>query len=338
MATKKKGGLGRGLGSLFGDSGLAEEPVSIINPKDEKKNTGTKKENISSEPKDKKTAPVKDANPKPAEKKAEAPVAEDSSERVQYIKITDIKPNSAQPRQQFNEERLEELAASIKEHGVIQPIIVRSSGKGFELVAGERRWRAARKAGLKEIPALVKELDERQNAFLALIENMQRENLNIVEEAQGIEEIIGKYELTQDEAAKIIGKSRSYVTNALRINKLPKEVLEFVNSGKLSAGHARAIAGLASESLQIEAAQKASAEGWSVRQIESYTGEKSTHKKTPRKKSYSKDIEIRNIEEQISERIGTKVIISGSEKKGRVEIQYYSKAELNSIVSFLLDK
>lgn len=333
MATKKKGGLGRGLGSLFGDSGLSDEPVSIINPEKEKKAAPAKKENISN------SAPEKKASPaKAPEKKPEPAVVEDNSERVQYIKITDIKPNSAQPRQEFDEEKLDELAASIKEHGVIQPIIVRKNGKGFELVAGERRWRAARKAGLKEIPALVRELTDRQNAFLALIENMQRENLNIVEEAQGIEEIIGKYELTQDEAAKVIGKSRSYVTNALRINKLPKEVLEFVNSGKLSAGHARAIAGLSTETLQLEAAQKAAAEGWSVRQIESYTGEKSLHKKSPRKKSYSKDIEIRNIEEQISERIGTKVIISGSEKKGRVEIQYYSKAELNSIVSFLLEK
>ena len=332
--TKKKGGLGRGLGSLFVDTGLAEEPVSIIAPVKKEKESAPKKEISSNASSDKKTA----ASAALAEKKIVKAEPEDTAERVQYIKIADVKPNSAQPRKVFNEELLEELASSIKEHGVIQPVIVRKAGKGYELVAGERRWRAARKAGLKEIPALVRELDERQNAFLALIENMQRADLNIVEEAAGIEEIIEKYELTQDEAAKVIGKSRSFVTNALRINKLPAEVLEFVNSGILSAGHARAIAGLPSESLQIEAAQKAAAEGWSVRQIESYTGEKSLHKKSPKKKSYSKDIEIRNLEEQISERIGTKVIVNGSEKKGRVEIQYYSKAELNSIISFLLEK
>ena len=332
MAATKKGGLGRGLGSLFGESGLPENAVSIINPEEAKKAAPAKKENNGNSAKPAKTSE------KVAEKVAETKASDSNAETVQYLKITDIKPNSAQPRKLFNEELLEELASSIKEHGVIQPIIVRKAGKGYELVAGERRWRAARKAGLKEIPALVRVLDERQNAFLALIENMQREDLNIVEEAEGIQEIIEKYELTQDEAAKVIGKSRSYVTNALRINKLPEEVLAFVNSGKLSAGHARAIAGLPTENLQIEAAKKAAEEGWSVRQIESYTGEKSLHKKAPRKKSYSKDIEIRNIEEQISERIGTKVIINGSEKKGRVEIQYYSKAELNSIVSFLLDK
>lgn len=323
--AKAKGGLGRGLGSLFSDSGLNEEPVSIIKPAEKS---------------------AKKADPKAAEKKplkkVDAPVKiekeEAPGERVSYIRITDIKPNSAQPRKIFNEELLSELADSIKEHGVIQPILVRKSGKGFELVAGERRWRAARKAGLKEIPAIVRDLTEEQNAFYALIENMQREDLNIVEEAEGILEIIEKYHLTQDEAAKIVGKSRSYVTNALRIIKLPKEVLELVNSKVLSAGHARAIAGLEGEALQIEAAEKAAKEGWSVRQIESYTGEKSVHKKTPRKKSYSKDIEIRNIEEQISDKIGTKVLIKGSEKKGRLEIQYYSKAELNSIVAFLLEK
>ena len=333
MATsKKKGGLGRGLGSLFGETGLPEDAVSIINPAESKKAAPVKKENNGNAAK-----PAKEPE-KAADAKAAETAADPNAEIVQYLKITDIKPNSAQPRKVFNEELLEELAASIKELGVIQPVTVRKAGKGYELVAGERRWRAARKAGLKEIPAIVRVLDERQNAFFALVENMQREDLNIVEEAEGIQEIIEKYELTQDEAAKVIGKSRSYVTNALRISKLPEEVLGFVNSGKLSAGHARAIAGLPSESLQIEAAKKAAEEGWSVRQIESYTGEKSLHKKAPRKKSYSKDIEIRNIEEQISGRIGTKVIINGSEKKGRVEIQYYSKAELNSIISFLLEK
>jgi len=325
--AKKTGGLGRGLGSLFGDSNLTDTPVSIIKP-DKKDN---KKENVAVATNNKKIAPAK-AEPKKADEEVV------SGDSVQYLKITDIKPNSAQPRKLFNEEQLEELANSIKEHGVIQPIIVRKAGKGFELVAGERRWRAARKAGLKEIPALVRELDDRQNAFFALIENMQRADLNIVEEAEGIQEIIEKYQLTQDEAAKVIGKSRSYVTNALRIIKLPQSVLKYVNEGQLSAGHARAIAGLATEMLQEEAAEKAVAEGWSVRQIESYTGEKSIHKKTPKKKAFSKDVEIRNIEEQISERIGTKVLITGSEKKGKLEIQYYSKAELNSIVSYLLEK
>jgi len=323
----KKGGLGRGLGSLFNDTSLTETPVSIIKP-------GKTENDVAKATKDKKAAPVKE---KTAAKAVKEEIKADT-ERIEYIKLTDIKPNSAQPRKVFNEELLEELAESIKEHGVIQPVLVRPMGKAFELVAGERRWRAARKAGLKEIPAIVRTLDERQNAFYALIENMQREDLNILEEAEGIQEIISKYGLTQEEAAKAVGKSRSYVTNALRIMKLPKEVLDFVNDKKLSAGHARAVAGLSTPALQIEAAKKAVAEGWSVRQIESYTGEKSVHKKAASKKNANKNIEIRNIEERISEKIGTKVYINGSEKKGKLEIQYFSKAELNSIIGYLLEK
>ncbi|MCQ2552692.1 MAG: ParB/RepB/Spo0J family partition protein [Clostridia bacterium] len=321
----KKSGLGRGLGSLFNDT-FTQPPVSIIEdkaPEIVKPTKETKKKETVKETK----APAETI---PAAKE------EDTAERVVYLNILDIKPNSAQPRKIFSEEALEELAASIKENGLIQPILVRPAKKGYELVAGERRLRAARKAGLKTIPAIVRNLDERQNAFVALIENMQREDLNIIEEALGIEEIITKYELTQEEAAKAVGKSRSYVTNALRILKLPEAVQELVNSKKLSAGHARAIAGLATEKLQIEAAEKAVKEGWSVRQIESYTGAQTTHKKRGRAANRTKDVEIKNVETQLSQRIGTKVVINGNEKKGKLEIEYYSKDELDRIIELFL--
>ena len=321
----KKSGLGRGLGSLFNDT-LTQPPVSII----EDQAPAVVK-------------PVKETKKKEAVKEVKAPAEtlpaekeDDAVEKVVYLNILDIKPNSAQPRKIFSEEALEELAASIKENGLIQPILVRPAKKGYELVAGERRLRAARKAGLKTIPAIVRNLDERQNAFIALIENMQREDLNIIEEALGIEEIITKYELTQEEAAKAVGKSRSYVTNALRILKLPEAVQELVNSKKLSAGHARAIAGLATEKLQIEAAEKAVQEGWSVRQIESYTGAVTTHKKRGRAANRTKDVEIKNVETQLSQRIGTKVVINGNEKKGKLEIEYYSKDELDRIIELFL--
>jgi ParB family chromosome partitioning protein len=326
--AKKTGGLGRGLAALFDDSVLNREALPIAR-EEPGKTAGVATATKKNERKPTKIEKFKT----PAQTKSET-----SGENVVYIKVTDIKPNSTQPRKNFNEELLDELAESIKEHGVIQPVLLRPASKGFELVAGERRWRAARKAGLKEIPAIVRELDERQNAFYALVENIQREDLNILEEAGGIQEIISKYELTQEEAAKVVGKSRSYVSNALRILKLPKDVKKFINDGLLSAGHARAIAGLPSEALRIEAATKAVAEGWSVRAVENYTGVRTERKKTPRKKSYSKDIEIRNIEERIAEKIGTKVRISGSERRGRLEILYFSKAELNSIISFLLEK
>jgi len=310
----KKTGLGRGLGSLFNDS-VIKTPVSILEDKEEKKA---------------KTSPSKKVDTIKKENEVE------TGEKVVYLNVLDIKPNSAQPRKVFNEDALEELAQSIKENGVIQPVLVRPAKKGYELVAGERRLRAARKAGLKSIPAIVRELDEKTNAFYALIENMQREDLNIIEEALGIDEIINKYELTQEEAAKAVGKSRSYVTNALRILKLPKEVQDLVNNKVLSAGHARAIAGLATEKLQIEAANKAAKEGWSVRQIENYTGLQSEHKKKGRPAKKVKDIEIKNVEEQISKNLGTKALIKGSEKKGKIELSYYSREELDRLVELLI--
>lgn len=310
----KKSGLGRGLGSLFDDAKM-NTPVSILEDKNLQKKA-----------------------PKKVFEKVEIENSVDTNEDVEkvvFLNVLDIKPNVAQPRKVFSEEALEELAQSIKENGLIQPILVRPAKKGYELVAGERRLRAARKAGLKRIPAIVRNLDEKQNAFYALIENMQREDLNIIEEAQGIDEIINKYELTQEEAAKAVGKSRSYVTNALRILKLPTEVQDLVNSKKLSAGHARAIAGLPTEKLQIEAAAKAAKEGWSVRQIETYTGIKSEHKKRGRAATKVKNIEIKNVEEQLSRKLGTKVLINGNEKKGKIELEYYSKEELDRLVEIL---
>jgi len=305
----KKSGLGRGLGSLFNDAKMTT-PVSILEDKEVVK--------------------------KAVEKNETNKETKVSTDAVVYLNVLDIKPNAAQPRRVFNEEALEELALSIKENGLIQPILVRPAKKGYELVAGERRLRAARKAGLKSIPAIVRELDEKTNAFYALIENMQREDLNILEEAAGIDEIINKYELTQDEAAKAVGKSRSYVTNALRILKLPTKVQDLVNEKKLSAGHARAIAGLSSEKLQIEAAEKAVKEGWSVRQIENYTGSQSEHKKRGRTAHKVKDVEIKSVEDQISKNLGTKAIIKGTDKKGKIELSYYSREELDRLVELLI--
>lgn len=309
MAKPKTGGLGRGLESLFGDSIVNIEPVSIIAP-DEKTTKAAAKSG----------------------KKAAAPVKA-SGESVVYLKLSDIKPNSKQPRKVFDEDALEDLANSISEHGVIQPVLVRPAAKGYELVAGERRWRAARKAGLKNIPAIIRELDERQNMFYALIENVQRENLNSIEEAKGIKDIMDAFDINQEEASKAVGKSRSYVTNSLRLLKLPEEVQQLVMDGKLSAGHARAIAGLKGGELQSAAAAKAVSEGWTVRQIENYTGEVS--KKKPTKRKVKKDQAVAAVEEKLSEVLGTKVAIKGSDKKGSVVIEYYSREELDRIIETL---
>ena len=317
MADKRRGGLGRGLEYLFAESPLTE-PASVLEPaKSQVSDEGNK-----SKPQ------------KPAQSRAQK--ASDPAESVVYISLNDIKPNASQPRKNFNQEALQELADSIKEHGVIQPVLLRPAAKGYELVAGERRWRAARLAGLKSIPAIVRELTERQNAFYALIENMQREDLDPIEEGDGIIEIIGNYGLTQEEAAKVIGKSRSYVTNAMRVAKLPEQIRSMVSSGELTAGHARAIAGLSTEALQLEAALKAAKEGWSVRQIESYTGTK-TRGRRKAAKGKTKSADVRAVEQTLTEHLGAKVRINGTEKQGKLEIEYYSREELDRLVELLGD-
>jgi len=328
--ASKKGGLGRGLDSLFSDS-ILSEPTSVLEPvKPQKASNSNAKEASKKTASAKNTQTAAAGKPAPAAKEE----ADSAAEKVVYINLNDIKPNSAQPRKTFDQGLLEELAESIKTHGVIQPVLLRPSKKGYELVAGERRWRAARLAGLKSVPAIVRDLDEKQNAFYALIENMQREDLNPIEEAEGIMEIIGIYGLTQEEAAKAVGKSRPYVTNALRIAKLPEEVRVLVASGALSAGHARAVAGLEGEKLQIEAAQKAVKEGWTVRQIENYTGTiTKRRRKTSRSKAKSAD--IRAVELNLTESLGTKVLINGNEKRGKIEIEYYSRDELERLIETL---
>ena len=308
--ASKKGGLGRGLDSLFGDSAVLQTPAPAEKPKAEK------------------TAEKKPA----AKKNAEIPA---NAESVVYINLNDIKPNASQPRKVFDEEALSDLADSIKEHGVIQPILLRPSKKGYELVAGERRWRAARLAGLKEIPAIVRDLDEKTNAFYALIENVQREDLNAIEEAEGIKEIIDKYGLTQEETSKVVGKSRPYVSNALRLLSLPQEVKELVNSGSLTQGHARAVAGLAGEALQVEVAQKAAKEGWSVRQIENYTAQKPKKKPAKKKTAVKKDAETKALEETLSEGLGTRVTVEGSSKRGKIIVEYYSAEELERLAEMM---
>ncbi len=337
MATKK-GGLGRGLGALFEDLNLEPKAVSIEVPED-----GAKTAQAEGGP------AKKGGAKKRAEKTAKAPAAAaqaaprkggksgpNAAESVVFIGISDIKPNAKQPRKAFDEEALQELADSIREYGVIQPVLVRPAAKGYELVAGERRWRAARKAGLKTIPVIVRELDERQNAFYALIENMQREDLNAIEEADGMQSLMDEYGLTQEQAAKAVGKSRSYVANALRLRKLPEAVRAMISGGQLSAGAAKAIAGLKDEALQLEAAQLAVREGWSVRRIESYTGTKAKRPARRRRGSAKRDRAIAELEEKLTEKLGTKVRLLGTEHFGKLQLEYYSREELEGILELLL--
>lgn len=325
--ARVKGGLGRGLEALFGDSLPELEPVSIINPE------AVSEKAAKARPAEGGGAAAKKSAAKGARTGAKG-TAKATGDAIEYIALSDIKPNARQPRKNFDENALAELADSIKQHGVIQPVVLRPSGKVYELVAGERRWRAAKKAGLKTIPAIVRELGERQSMFFALIENMQREDLNAIEEAHGIFEIMESFGLNQEEAAKVIGRSRPYVANSLRLLKLPEKVKRLLEEELLSAGHVRAIAGLTGEALQIEAAEKAVKEGWSVRKIESYTG--AVRKRKPAGSRARKDRELAAIEEKLSTQLGTKVKISGTENRGRLELEYYSRGELERLLEVLL--
>ena len=257
--------------------------------------------------------------------------------RIHQIDIHKIKPSKSQPRTYFNEDRLQELASSIEEHGILQPIIVQSLDNGYVIVAGERRWRAAIKAGLKEVPCIIKDLTEEEIMLLALIENMQREDLNPIEEAKGISTMLTNFGLTQEEVSKSVGKSRPYITNSLRLLRLPDSVQEMVIDGRLTSGHARAIAGVSDSDKQTELAKKCVDSGWSVREIEKYI--KDAKNKVSRKKTRSRKIDrnISIIEDELKDIFGTKVNIVLGAKKGKIEIEYYSKEELDRLIDLLLN-
>lgn len=254
---------------------------------------------------------------------------------IEFININDIKPNENQPRKVFDDVKLQELANSIKEHGLIQPVILRQAKKGYEIVAGERRWRACRKAGLKEIPCMIKELTDEQNMLVAIIENMQREDLNPIEEAEGLNQMISSFGMTQEEVSKSVGKSRPYITNSLRLLKLPQEVRDMVSEGKLTTGHARAIAGIGDRERQIQLAEYVIKEEMSVREVERLIKEQhSSKKKNPRRKA-EKSADVKRVEEDLKHIMGTKVSLNQSGRKGKIEIEYYSRDELERLIELL---
>lgn len=263
-------------------------------------------------------------------------IAEEDS--VQTINIDNLRPNPYQPRKQFEESKLKELADSIREHGIIQPIIVRKSFRGYEIVAGERRWRAARLAGLEEVNAVVKEFDDRQMTEIALIENLQREDLNSIEVAEAYSSFMQKFGLTQEELAQKVGQSRSHVANFLRLLNLPAEIQNHVSRGTISMGHARAILGLENKQQQLLIAQKIIDEDLSVRMVEQMVNRltKNVPRETKKRKTEA-DRVIRQYEERFRIQLGTAVKIQSGKKRGKIEIEYYSLDDLERILG-LLDK
>lgn len=253
------------------------------------------------------------------------------NEIIEKLKITEVEPNRDQPRKNFDEESLEELSESIKRYGVIQPIIVVKKDNYYEIVAGERRWRASKKAGLKEIPAIVREGDERKNKEIALIENVQREDLNAYEKALGIRELMDEYELTQQEVSEILGKSRSSIANTVRILNLDERVLELIKEGKLAEGHARTLLAIEDKDSQYQMAIKMIEKGASVRDFEKNV----KHKKEMKKKDEKYEAIFQDIENSFQGFFGTKVKLEPGKKKGKIVIEYASNEDLERILELI---
>ena len=292
MANKKTG-LGRGLGALFDD-------VEI---------------NFS-------------------EERAVSGNIEEILNKVVEININSIKPNSAQPRKTFDEEKLLELGNSILQHGVIQPLVLKK-GKNddeYELVAGERRWRAARLANLKTVPSIIKELTKEENALFSIIENIQREDLNPVDEAEAISKMMKEFRLTQEEVSKSLGKSRPYIANMVRLLKLDEEVLDIIREGLLSQGHGKVLLGL-DQKQQLILAKRAISEDWSVREIEKAVDKLKNPPKPSLKKE--KDADLITLEAELKDIMGTKVFIKDQKGKGKIEIQYFSEDERERLIDLL---
>jgi len=258
----------------------------------------------------------------------------DKGENIINIEVGKILPGKQQPRKVFNEEALKELSASIKEKGVLQPILVSRTGDGsFNLIAGERRWRASVQAGLKKIPAIVKNVDSRDSLEMALIENIQREQLNPIETAEGFNTLMQEFNLTQEELADKVGKERATVANYLRLLKLPFEIKDMIYTGKLSMGHARALLAIEGRNSQIEAARKIVRNGLSVREAELLAKKPAK----PVRIRPERDPQIASLEEKLIRNLGTKVhILQQNKKKGKIEIEYYSLEELNRLLDILL--
>lgn len=299
MAVRKTGGLGRGLDALIPAKAASEKETV------QKSQTAAKTE--------KKTAPVI------TEKK---------------VKISSVEPNRSQPRKHFDEDALLELAESIKQYGVLQPLLVSDKKGYYEIIAGERRWRAAKIAGLKEIPVIVKEFTEQEVVEISLIENIQREDLNPIEEAMAYKRLLDEFHLKQDEIAERVAKSRTAVTNSMRLLKLDEKVQQMLIDEMISAGHARAILALPDKEMQASVATKVFDEKMSVRETEKLV---KTLMEPPREKNVEKntteDAVYESLEEKMKGIMGTKVIINRKKNdKGKIEIEYYSRDELERII------
>ena len=292
MAKAKMTGLGKGLDVLFGGAPLEMQTLEEEN-----------------------TQPEETAD----------------SKNLKTLRITEVEPNREQPRKNFNQESLEELSESIKTYGIIQPIVVSKENGYYAIIAGERRWRAAKLAGLEEIPAIIRDSDEQTNREISLIENIQREDLNPYEKALGVRSLMDRYGLTQEEVSKKIGKSRSSVSNTVRILYLAPDVLELVKQGKLTEGHCKALAGISDPKRQYEAAIRMIEKGESVRQAESKNRITKREKKLDPQYKYLYE----DIEDRFQGFFGTKVKLDQGKRKGRIIIEYHNNEDLERMLKLI---
>lgn len=324
MAVKKSG-LGRGLDALFPEKNAQDKVKSVQEkPKPTVKEKG-------------KTAEKPKTERKPAEKKAEpvVKIVEVPKYGEVMVKISNIEPNREQPRKQFNEDSLQELAESIKQYGIIQPLLVSDKKDYYEIVAGERRWRAAKLAGLKEVPVLIKEYSDQQVVEISLIENIQREDLNPVEEAQAYKRLMEEFHLKQEEIAEKVAKSRVAVANSVRLLKLDDRVQQFLKDDMITSGHARTLLGISDGDKQFELAQRIIDERLSVREVEKIVKNivEPPQKKEKTSRERTEDAIYEDLEERMKQIIGSKVSINRKRKnKGKIEIEYYSREELERII------
>ena len=256
-----------------------------------------------------------------------------TNDQIVEIDLSELRANPYQPRKNFDEEALNELASSIKEHGVFQPIIVKKSIKGYEIIAGERRWRAAKLAKLKEVPVIIKEFSPQEVMEIALIENIQRRDLNPIEEALAYKSLIDEYHLKQDELAKRVSKSRTAIANSMRLLKLTEEVQNMLVNNEISMGHARALLSLEQEELQLEAAKKIAENGLSVRETEKLVKSILNPKQSKLPIPSSEAAIYNSLSDKLREKLGTKVSINNKKNgKGKIEIEYYSPEELERLL------
>lgn len=314
--AKAKRGLGKGLGAFFGDEVVQEVTRDQMSEKGELKDS--------------------ENGDNPAAQKKE----EDKESGEIFVKVSRIEPNHEQPRKDFKEEQLQELADSIRQYGVLQPLLVQKRGDLYEIIAGERRWRAAKMAGIKEIPVVIREYGKQQAMEIALIENVQREDLNPIEEAIAYQRLMQEFHLKQEEIAERVSKNRSTITNSMRLLNLVPEVQQMLMEGLISSGHARSLLALSDPEQQILLAERIIRDHLSVREVEKAVkamGKASKEKKREKEKEdEALELIFRNLEERMKSVVGTKVNINRKDRsKGKIEIEYYSEAELERIVELI---